>query len=114
MRKLLLLSLALCSACSKGPQADLPSIGEARTLGAEWALINQQASEQKLTRAYVATMHSSIREQLQSVARTLTQPNSDYASEIQALLKEADDASPQQLSGHVDALKRIEDHLESA
>jgi hypothetical protein len=114
VRKLLLLSLLLCSACSKGPQADLPSIGEARTLGAEWVLINQQVAEQKLTRAYVETMRSSIREQLQTVAQALTLPNSAYGGEIQALLQEPDDASPQQLSRHVDVLKRIEDHLESA
>ena len=39
MRWLLLFALTL-AACSKGPEADLPSIGEARSLAAEWALVN--------------------------------------------------------------------------
>ena len=114
MRKLLFLLLLPCAACSNGPQADAPTIGEARSLAAEWALINQQAAEQKLTRTYVATMHSSIRQQLQKSAKALTQPKSNYGSEIRALLKEPDDAPPQQLRGHAETLKQIEDALESA
>lgn len=114
MRKLLLILVALCGACSKGAQADLPSIGEARTLGAEWALINEQAAERKLTANYVATMRSSIRQQLQTTAKSLTQANSPYGAEIQALLQQPDDAPPQQLRGHVTRLKQIEDSLKSA
>jgi hypothetical protein len=114
VRKLLFLLLLPCAACSKGPQADAPTIGKARSLAAEWALINQQAAEQKLTHAYVETMHTSIRQQLQKSARALTQPKSNYGSEIQALLKEPDDAPPQQLRSHADVLKHIEDALESA
>ena len=48
MRKPLLLLLVLAG-CSKGPQADLPAIGAARSLGAEWALVNQEASRGQLT-----------------------------------------------------------------
>ena len=106
--------LALSAACSKGPQADLPSISKARSLAAEWALINQQSAELKLTTAYVGTMRASIREQLQTAATALTQPNSAYGVEIRTLLKEPDDASPEELSTHVQALKTIEDSLESA
>jgi len=114
VRRLLLFLLLLCSACSKGPQADLPAIGEARSLAAEWALINQQAAERKLTSTYVDTMHAQIRQQLQEAATSLTEPRFAYGSEIEALLKEPDDAPPQQLSRHADALKQIEDELESA
>jgi hypothetical protein len=32
----LLLTALLVAACSKGPDADLPAIGEARSLAAEW------------------------------------------------------------------------------
>ena len=113
MRKLLLL-LALCASCSKGPQADAPAISSARSLVAEWALINQQAAEHKLTSTYVDAMRSSIREELRTTANSLTQPNAAYGSEIQAALKEPDGAPPQQLREHADKLKQIEDNLESA
>jgi hypothetical protein len=44
-----LLLLLLLGGCSKGPQADLPAISAARSLAAEWALVNEQASEGHLT-----------------------------------------------------------------
>jgi hypothetical protein len=109
-----LLPLVLLAACSKGPEADLPSISEARSLAAEWALVNDQAAQGKLTTTYVETMRKSVREQLQTVARSLTQPQSGYGHEITAVLRERDDASPQALRSHADRLKQIEDNLESA
>ena len=112
-RKLLLLTLALAS-CSKGPEADLQYISEARSLAAEWALVNEQASRGHLTAAYVRTMRSALREQLQSNSKALTETQSAYGSEIAALLKEPDDASAAQLRAHAGKLKQIEDSLESA
>lgn len=112
-RKLLLLAMALAS-CSKGPQADLPSIGDARSLAAEWALVNEQAAKGHLTRAFVATMHQSLRQQLQTTAKSLTQPDAPYAKEIAVLLREPDGAPPAQLRAHAAKLKKIEDGLESA
>ena len=112
-RKLLLLSLALAS-CSKGAQADLQYISQARSLAAEWALINEQSSEGKLTDTYTRVMRQDLREQLQTTAKSLTQPDSRYGHEIQAVLREPDDASPQALRGHADQLKQIENSLESA
>ena len=106
--------ILLAAACSKGPEADLTSISEARSLIAEWALLNEQASEGQLTSSYVSTMRESVREQLQTNAKSLSEPQSDYASEIAALLRERDDASPAQLRAHADKLKQIEDSLESA
>ena len=114
MRTLPLALLILCSACANGPQADLPIIEEARSLAAEWALINQQASERKLTDTYVVAMRTQIREQLQQSSKSLTQPQASYGSEIQALLKEPDDAPAEQLSRHANKLKQIEDVLGSA
>lgn len=113
LRSLLLLPLLLAG-CSKGPEADLESIKQARSLAAEWAMVNQQAAQGKLTPAYVSTMHKWLREQLQTSATSLTQPKSAYGSEIRALLQLPDGASPDQLRGHCDKLKRIEDQLESA
>jgi hypothetical protein len=113
MRKPLLL-LLLLAGCSQGPQADLPAIGAARSLGAEWALVNQEASRGHLTGVYVKTMRQQLREQLQTNASSLTEPDSRYAAEIQALLAEPDDAAPEELRAHSDKLKQIEDGLESA
>jgi len=113
LRTPLLLAL-LIAGCSKGPQADLPYISSARSLAAEWALVNEQASEGKLTGAYVQSMRQSIREQLQTNAKSLTQPQSPYAAEIAALLRQPDDAEPEQLRAQADKLKQQEDALESA
>ena len=113
LRKPLLLAL-LVAGCSTGPQADLRYIEQARSLGAEWALVNEQASRGKLTRTYASRMHEWLRDQLQSSAKSLTQPDSRYGEEIRALLQQPDDAAPEQLRVHSDALKQIEDQLESA
>ena len=104
----------LLAACSTGPQADLPSIKQARSLGAEWALVNEQAARGKLTQTYVSSMHRWVREQLQTSSKSLTQPNSAYGEEIRALLQQPDDAAPEALRAHSDKLKQIEDSLESA
>ena len=111
---LLLLLLLLLAGCSKGPEADLQYISSARSLAAEWAMVNEQASEGHLTGAYVRTMRQSVRQQLQTSAKSLTQPQSGYASEIEALLREPDDAPPAALRAHAAKLNNIEDGLESA
>ena len=108
-----LLLLLLLAGCSKGPDADLQYISSARSLAAEWALVNEQANEGHLTPAYLKTMHQDVRQQLQTNAKSLTQPKSSYASEIAALLREPDDASPAALRAHASKLKQIEDSLES-
>jgi hypothetical protein len=112
-RKLLLLALAL-GACSKVPEADLQYIGDARSLAAEWALVNEQGAQGKLTPAYVASMHQWIRQQIQTDLGAITQPNAPYAAEIGELLKQPDDAAPASLRSRSDELKKIEDSLESA
>jgi hypothetical protein len=112
MRRLLL--FLLLASCSKGPEEDLQYISQARSLGAEWALVNEQAEKGNLTRAFVSTMRQSVREQLQTTASSLTEPNSPYGNEIRTLISEPDDAPPAELRAHAAKLKQIEDHLESA
>jgi Tfp pilus assembly protein PilP len=114
MVRLLLLVLVLLTACSKGSQADLPYINQARSLGAEWALVNEQAANNRLTATYTMTMRQSFREQLQTVSKSLTRPDSRYGLEIRALLAQPDDAPPEELRAHAAKLKQIEDSLESA
>jgi hypothetical protein len=113
MRWILLLAL-LPAACSKGPEADLASIGEARSLGAEWALVNEQAAKGHLTAIYAKTMRKALRQQLQTTSSSLTEPDSAYGKEIRALLAQPDDSAPAELRGHAAKLKSIEDQLESA
>jgi hypothetical protein len=113
MRWILPFALIL-AACSKGPEADLPAIDSARSLGAEWALINEQAAKGHLTAAYVQSMRKQLRQQLETEASSLTQPHSQYGQEIHALLTEPDAAAPEELRAHTDKLKQIEGGLESA
>src|SRR3954451_24614260 len=111
--KPLLLAL-LVAGCSKGPDADLQYIGEARSAAAEWALVNDQAAQGKLTRPYVSSMRKWLRDDLQTTSSSMTQPNSAYGQEISGLLALPDDASPADLRARSDKLKAIEDSLESA
>ena len=113
MRFCLLLGLLL-AACSNGSAADLPAIGEARSLGAEWALVNEQLANGHATATYARTMRKRLREQLQTNLAALSQPHSRYADEIRALLAEPDEASAVELRAHAAALKQIEGQLESA
>jgi hypothetical protein len=108
-----LLFVLLVAGCSKPGDADLQYIGQARSLGAEWALLNQQASRGNLTGTYTRTMRENVRKQLDAAAKALTIPHSRYGREMQDLLTEPDDASPQELRVHVDKLKEIEDSVES-
>jgi hypothetical protein len=110
---MLLLLLGLAS-CSKGPETDLQYFGDARSLAAEWALVNEQAGAGKLNPTYVGSMHQWIRQQIETDSSSLTQPDSDYAAEIASLLKQPDNASPDALRSHADKLKHVEDSLESA
>jgi hypothetical protein len=109
-----LMALLLVAACTKGPEADIQYISEARSLAAEWAMVNEQAAEGKLTGTYVATMRQSVRKQLRTASQSLAQPDSRYGEEIAALLDQPDDSAPEELRAHADELKQIEDSLESA
>jgi hypothetical protein len=108
------LVLALLAACSSGSSDDLQYVKQARSLGAEWALVNEQAGQDKLTPTYVGSMHVWLRRQLQASLTSLTQPRSRYGEEIEALTHEPDNAPPEKLRAHVEKLKAIEDQLESA
>src|SRR3982750_4624497 len=112
-RRALMLVLLLAG-CSKGPEADLQYIQQARSAAAEWALVNEQASQGKLTDTYVASMHQWLRDEIRSSSMTLTDPDTRYGLEIHALLQQPDDAVPEELRAHADKLKQFEDDLESA
>lgn len=108
------LMLLLLAACSKGPESDLQAISGARSLAAEWALVNEQASKGHLTSVYVKVMHRSIRAELRSSLGSLSERGTPYALEIEALVREPDNSPPRTLREHADNLKRVEERLESA
>ena len=108
------LLVCLLAGCTKGPQADLEYIGQARSAASEWALINEQSSKGQLTQPYVESMRKWLRDDIRTSATALTAPDSRYGQEIQALLNQPDDAAPEELRAHADKLKQIEDGLESA
>jgi hypothetical protein len=114
MKRVLLVALLPLAACSKGPDVDLQYVGEARSLAAEWAMVNQLGAQGRTNPTYTDAMRRQLREQLQSAASALTHPDSRYGKEIRALLMEPADAAPDELRAHSDKLKQIEDGLESA
>jgi hypothetical protein len=115
LRNALSVLLLLISGCSSGgAEADLQYIKQARSVAAEWAMVNEQASQSKLTPTYVASMHHWLRQQLQTASTSLTQPDSRYGVEIKALLQQPDDVASDKLRAQVGKLKEIEDRLESA
>ena len=63
--------------CSKGPRGRSARISaQARSLAAEWALVNEQASRGQAHRRLRENDAAELREQLQTAASSLTQPNS--------------------------------------
>ena len=109
-----LLLLLVLAGCSKGPEADLQYIKQARSAAAEWALVNEQANKGQLTGVYVGNMRKWLRDDIRTSSSALTEPDSRYGQEIQALLNQLADAAPEELRAHADKLKQIEDGLESA
>jgi Tfp pilus assembly protein PilP len=109
-----LLPLLLLAGCSQGAQSDLQYIKQSRSAAAEWALVNEQNARGQLTNTYVKAMREEARTEIESASSSLSEPKSPYALEIKSLTAEPDDAAPADLRGRVEALKRIEDSLESA
>jgi hypothetical protein len=106
--------LFLLAGCSKGPSSDLQYIKQARSLAAEWALVNEQANSGRVTGTYVSSMHYWLNDGLRTAYSSLAQPHSAYGQEIASLLAEAPDTTPQQLRAHSETLKQTEDDVESA
>ena len=91
----------------------MPYVKQARSATAEWALVNEQASKGNLTDDYVATMRSAACDELTTAQSSLSDPTSTQAAIVKAVLAMPDDAAPAQLRSQVEALKQIEDGLES-
>jgi hypothetical protein len=112
-RKLLIL-FTLLAACRSSHDDDLQYVKQVRSIAAEWALVNEQASAGQVTSIYVRSMHRWLHDGLETASRSLSQPRSRYGAELQALLAEPPDAAPGRLRRHADQLKQLETELESA
>jgi hypothetical protein len=107
-------SLLLLAGCSNGAAADLQPVRQARSVAAEWALVNDRAARGRLSAAYTAGMRAAARDQIDSAAAALRMPRAPYAVEIEALRAEPDDAPSDRLRAHARRLKQFEAGLESA
>jgi hypothetical protein len=113
MKRLLPLFAGLLAACAQGAKKDLPYVKQARSAAAEWALVNEQAGKGKLTDDYVTAMRSAARDELTTAQSSISDPASEQAAIVKAMLAIPDDAAPARLRSQVEALKQIEDRLES-
>ncbi len=98
--------------CAQGAKRDLPKIKEARSIAAEWAMVNEQALRGNVRDTYVTTMRQQVRDELTTAGSSITIPQA--VDQLRQLLAEPDDAPPDRLRRHVEQLKMIEDQLESA
>lgn len=112
MKYRLLAVAFLLASCSSRPTDYLPDVKDLRSAAAEWALVNRQAAQGKLTRAYLSGMHEAVRREVSSAARALDRPGAPARERARALRALPDDASPDLLLAHARALKRIESVLE--
>ena len=113
MKAVILLALTLIGGCASGCSADLPAIGQMRSLAAEWASVNREAARGRLTIAYTEGMRKAAREQIAKQAQALSKgsPAAPAAAALQALPA---DAAPERIARLAAALKQIETKLESA
>jgi hypothetical protein len=113
MRRPIMILLVLAG-CSKSQDPDLQYIKQARSLAAEWALVNDRAYSGGLTSTYVHSMRRWLHQDLRTALISVEQPDSRYGQEMRSLLAEPQDAAPAALRAHATTLKHIEESLESA
>jgi len=106
--------LLTLGSCERGAEADLQYIKQARSIAAEWALVNELDAQHGLNRTYVDSMHIWLADGLTSSFAALSQPQSDYGVEMKALLAAPAGSPADELKAHAERLKQIEDRLESA
>src|SRR3954454_4852421 len=112
MRPRTLSVLLILAGCAKQPDADLQYIKQARSLTAQWALVNEQAQAGRLTTAYVNSMHQWLHDGLQTAYESVADPGAAYAIEVKVVLTQGADDPPAQFRAHADKLKQLETELE--
>lgn len=105
--------LLLCAGCGPAGSEDLLAIKSARSIVAEWALINREAAAGRLSRLYADGMRREALAQLAAEARAAN-PNGPVAQAIGRVSRLPADASPELLDAAAQNLSAIEDQLEPA
>jgi len=104
------LMMALCS-CSSRADKQLEAVKSARSVIAEWALVEEQAAAGRAQSTYVGQMRELAKDQLKTAEQELSQ-QPDAASLIDSLRSHAPDAAA--LKRAAGALKPLENSLETA
>jgi hypothetical protein len=98
-----------------GPPAspkDLATIKEARSLAAEWAVVNRLAAAGGLSDTYVRAMREEAASQLETALGSMTDRRGAAAAEIAALTHLPPDAPAALLLAHARRLQAMEAVLE--
>jgi hypothetical protein len=106
-----LLSLAALAACSSQADKQLEAVKSARSVLAEWALVEEQAAKGRAQATYIEQMRELAKDQLKTAEAGLSQ-QPDAATLLDKLRSGAPDAAALKQAG--DALKPLEDSLEAA
>jgi len=111
-----LLGLALLLAAASPPSAsrDLPAIRSARSIVAEWALVNRTAAEGRVTQTYVRVMRTQARRQLEAQFEALSDPGSAAGRLIADCLRLPGDAPYPLLEARSRRLRAIGAQVEAA
>jgi hypothetical protein len=106
------LSIALAlAACASQSDKQLIAVKSARSVIAEWALVEQQAAKGRAQTTYIEQMRQMARDELKTDATALSQ-RPGAAALLERLRTGSPDA--QTLNSAGDALKPLEDSLEAA
>ena len=106
------LSIALAlAACSSQSDKQLIAVKSARSVIAEWALVERQAADGRAQATYVEQMRQLAKDELKTDARSLSQ-RPDAANLLEQLRAGSPDAQTLKSAG--DALEPLEDSLEAA
>jgi hypothetical protein len=105
------IALLLCGASPADSERDRPAIKAARSIVAEWALINRAAAEHRVTRLYAVQMRDEARSQLADQLHVMANPRSPASAEIARLLAIPPASDAAVLERGVERLLQIEKRL---
>ena len=80
------IALLLCGAAPRDSEKDRPAITAARSIVAEWALINRAAAQRRVMQTYAVQMREEARSQLADQLHAMADPHAPAALEIARLL----------------------------
>lgn len=109
-----ILALSLCGADSPDSPRDVLTIKAARSVVAEWALVNRTAARGSPSGHYTEQMRREARRQLASDLKAMSNPDSPASRVMARLLALNPAADPRLLADGAAALARIEKQLEDS